>query len=109
MATITQTLVLDDLTGEEGATTLVFGLDGATYEIDLAPSSMEKVRGALEPLVEKARRVDGKSKGRKSSASKPSNSNASKVREWARANGYEVGNRGRIPAEVVAAYEAEQS
>lgn len=107
MATVTETILIDDLDGTEGAETLVFGLDGATYEIDLSPENMTTVREALEPLVAKATRVDGKRKGRKPSAP-AKQSDAAKVREWARENGHEVGNRGRIPVEVIEAYEAAQ-
>ena len=105
MATITETVTLDDLDGTPGATTLVFGLDGATYEVDLSETNMNAIRPVLDNLVAKGRRVDGKSKTRKTSGSKTT-SNASKVREWARANGHEVGERGRIPSEVREAYAA---
>lgn len=105
MATKTETILIDDLTGEVGATTLLFGLDGVNYEIDLSESSMATVREALTPLAEAARKVGGKTP-RKSSGSKPSSSNASKIREWAKENGYTVGDRGRIPAEVTEAYTA---
>lgn len=40
---------------------------------------------------------------------KSRNSDAAKVREWAAANGHEVGARGRIPQPVVDAYQAAQA
>lgn len=108
MATITETVLIDDIDGTPDASTLVFGLDGASFEIDLSESNMAAVRSVLEPLVEKATRVDGKRKARRPSTATPSNSEASKVREWARANGFEIGNRGRISSEVTEAFTAAQ-
>jgi len=83
----------------------VFGLDGVQYEIDLAPANMDAIRPVLDNLAAKGRRIDAKGKTRKASTgSKPATSEASKVREWARANGFTVGDRGRMPAEVTEAY-----
>jgi hypothetical protein len=103
MATVSTLIISDDIDGTEGASTVLFGLDGVNYEIDLSPENEAVVRAALAPLVEKARKVTGKGKA-KGKAPAKSTSNASKVREWAAANGYEVGARGRIPADVTEAY-----
>lgn len=104
MATVTNTVRLDDLNGAEGAETVVFGYEGVNYEIDLAGENLDNFRAVMDKMVGSATKVSGKTP-RKSSGSKTS-SDASKVREWARANGHEVGERGRIPSEVREAYAA---
>lgn len=101
--------VLDDITGEEGASTVRFGLDGVQYEIDLV--SDEALRSALEPYVKAARRVGGSAPRPRSSsgASRAANRPEGKadpavVRAWAKQNGYDVNERGRISVEVYDAY-----
>jgi Lsr2 len=91
--------------GEGG--TVTFALDGASYEIDLGRANQQALRDALAPFIAKAR-----STGRRASAAPRSRSASSgdtaAVRAWAQRNGYAVGDRGRIPAEVRAAYTAAQ-
>jgi hypothetical protein len=95
----------DDLDGSSADETLTFGLDGVTYEIDLSKKNAAKLRDALAAYVAAARRVPGRGsrRGRGRSSSGPT---ASQVRDWARAQGYDVSDRGRVPAEVRAAYDA---
>lgn len=102
MATTTQTLITDDLTGEEGASTVLFGLDGVNYEIDLTPENEASFREVLEGMAKVARKIGGK---KKASAPKRT-SDAGKIRAWASENGHQVGSRGRIPSEVIEAYAA---
>lgn len=120
MAKKTIVEIVDDINGEplaDGAgRTVSFSLDGAQYEIDLTHGHAEELRDALEPWIAAARRVTGSSRSGSGSGSSPSRSSrsgssrASKdvqaIREWAAANGFEVATRGRIPANVVEAYEA---
>ena len=95
MAQKTQIILVDDIDGSEATQSVTFALDGVTYEIDLND----------DHAAVKARRVSGRRTRRRAGAPKTS-SNTQKVREWARANGYEVSDRGRIPASVREAYEA---
>ena len=99
----------DDVDGTEAGETVMFGLDGANYEIDLSEKNAATLRDALAVYVGSARRVSGRG-ARKPSRSRGGNggsgTSASEVREWARAQGYEVSDRGRVPAEVRAAFEA---
>ena len=102
----------DDIDGGEATETVSFGLDGTTYEIDLNEQNASKLRQALLIFIERGRKV-GKSaqRGGRRSASTSAVGGASgpaakDVREWARANGYDVPDRGRIPSEVRQAYEA---
>jgi hypothetical protein len=106
--------LVDDLDGTvlepgEGETVL-FSLDGIAYEIDVTDENAAELRQAFTKYVDAARRVSGGSsagaragRGRRRSA--PSN-NTSEVREWAKANGHEVSERGRISASVQEAYDA---
>lgn len=109
---VTVTLV-DDVDGEASADeTVEFGIDGVTYEIDLSSKNAEKLRGQLSVWVDHSRRVSGRRRSRGGSAL-PRRSRASidreqsvAIREWARKNGHNVSSRGRIPAEVVDAFNA---
>ncbi|MEU0541393.1 Lsr2 family protein [Nocardia sp. NPDC005978] len=98
--------VIDDFDGTSKAEeTLSFALDGMQYEIDLSATNAGKLRAAFESWTVKARRV-GRVKGVKSAKSRDTGAReqSSAMRAWARQNGYEVSNRGRIQADVVSAY-----
>lgn len=105
MARKTTVELVDDITGEVATETVSFGADGAEYEIDLTAENAEKIREDLSKWVEKARRVGGRKRPGGVGGSTRS-SDAAKVREWARENGYEVPDRGRIPSDIREAYEA---
>lgn len=97
----------DDIDGDAAEETVRFALDGNSYEIDLSAQNAAKLRDALAPYVGAARRSTGGRGGRKSSRGRGgSGSNPSEIREWARANGHQVSDRGRVPAEIKAAYDA---
>lgn len=98
-------VLIDDVDGGEAVESVTFGLDGVSYEIDLSEENASKLRDALAVWIGSARR----SGGRRGAAAKPaprSASDAAAIREWAAANGHTVSPRGRIPAQVRAAYEA---
>lgn len=61
MATNTTVETIDDLTGETGASTVQFGLDGKQYEVDLTESNAAALRSQLAPYANVARQV-GKGK-----------------------------------------------
>lgn len=99
--------LVDDFDGSDASETLAFGLDGATYEIDLNDKHAAKLRSVLEPYVGHARKAGGrKAGGRKPAAGKGSGPTAKEVREWARESGWDVPDRGRVAAEVREAYAA---
>lgn len=97
----------DDLDGGPADETVSFALDGSTYEIDLSGANATALREALATYVGHARRVSGgtrrASSKKAASADGPS---AKEIREWARSNGYDVPDRGRVPAEVREAYDS---
>ncbi|PXY31161.1 histone-like nucleoid-structuring protein Lsr2 [Prauserella muralis] len=103
--------LIDDLDGSEAEETVEFGLDGVSYEIDLSAENAEELRDALAQYVEHARRAGGRKRpsgrGNAKQASRPASVDREQnqaIRAWARKNGYEVSDRGRIPSEVVEAY-----
>jgi hypothetical protein len=106
--------LVDDLDGtsSQDVTTVLFGLDGVSYEIDLTDANAERLRESLASYVESARRVGGRIKRgtRAAAGSKAASANeASQIREWAQENGYELAGRGRIPSHVVEAYKQAQA
>ena len=106
MAQKVQILVTDDLDGTEGADTVSYALDGITYEIDLNEKNAAKLRDALAKYIAVSRRT-GKVPGAKGPKRVAQDGPApSEIREWAKTNGMEVPERGRIPAEVRDAYDA---
>jgi len=104
---VTVTLV-DDFDGEGAADeTVEFGLDGVTYEIDLASKNATKLRNDLKRWVEAGRRVGGRRRGRSGSGrGAMDREQSAAIREWARRHGHNVSTRGRIPADVIDAFHA---
>lgn len=106
-----QVKLVDDIDGADADETVLFSLDGVGYEIDLTSAHAAELREAFAQWVGHARKV-----GRSSASAAPrpaarrrgrsGDGDAQKIREWAKANGHEVSERGRISAEVKAAYEA---
>ncbi|MDN5795445.1 MAG: Lsr2 family protein [Intrasporangium sp.] len=103
MAQRVEVILVDDLDGGDAAETVTFGLDGVTYEIDLSDANARKLRDALATWAGHARRTGGTKRtgGRRASR----RNDVSAVREWARASGYTVSDRGRISAEIQNAYD----
>jgi hypothetical protein len=114
MAKKTITILTDDLDGEElpaGSRSTRFALDGVEYEIDLSAANARELADALAPFIAAGRRVGGGA--RTASGSRPRSrakgadaERLAAIRSWAQGNGYAVGDRGRIKAEVVDAYDA---
>jgi len=104
MAQQIQTLFIDDLDGGEAAGTVRFGLDGTEYEIDLSTAHSDELRNALEQYVTHARRTGSTARraARGSRGSSPVDN--AKIRQWAKEQGIEIRERGRVPANVVEKY-----
>jgi hypothetical protein len=104
-----QTILTDDLDGGEAEGTVRFGLDGVDYEIDLNTKHAEQLRKALAKYVGAGRKTSGSTRrpGRRSGRrGTGDDSNPSDVREWAKAQGIEVKDRGRVPAELIVKFKA---
>jgi hypothetical protein len=100
-----QTLFVDDIDGSAADGTVRFGLDGSDYEIDLNSEHAQALRDALMPYVGAARRVGGGAR-RQVRSGRKAGVNTTEVREWAKAQGIEVKDRGRVPAELVVKFKA---
>ena len=106
MAQRIQTLFIDDIDGGPADGTVRFGLDGADYEIDLSGEHTDELRKALGKYIEHSRKVGGAaSRSPRGLRTAPAIDTA-KVREWAKGNGYDIKDRGRVPADLVAKYQA---
>lgn len=106
MARKVQVSLVDDLDESDADETVSFALDGATYEIDLSEKNAAALRDALATYVAHGRRA-----GRTASAPRASRGSGrvdreqtQAIREWARKNGHQVSDRGRIPSTVLEAY-----
>ena len=107
MAQKVNIVLVDDIDGSEASETVSFGLDGASYEIDLNDKNAAALRDALATYVGHGRKVGtGARRGRRAGGASAGGPSAKEIREWARANGYDVPDRGRVSAEVRQAYDA---
>ena len=109
MAQRNVTTLIDDLTGKELAhgtgETVNFSLDGVRYELDLNSRGAQRLRSAFAPYIKAGRRITGGRSKRPVRRSRIASDPAA-VRAWANSNGIPVSNRGRVPAAVVAQFEA---
>lgn len=97
--------LVDDLDGNDADETVTFGLDGVEYEIDLSAGHAQQLREALGVYVGHARRSGGRKRSRSSrTSSNGEGTSAAELREWGRANGYEVSERGRVSSDLREAY-----
>ena len=106
----TQVVLIDDIDGSEADETVSFAVDGVTYEIDLTSAHAAELREAFATWIGHARKTTtrlGASSGRSSARRGGCTDRAQlgKIREWARENGYKVSDRGRIPGNVLEAFE----
>lgn len=97
--------LVDDLDGKPADQTIRYSLDDISYEIDLSDVNAGKLRGALSRYIAVSRRV-GSTRGARAprrGAGSPAQDNRA-IREWAVGRGLDVSERGRIPADIVMAY-----
>ncbi|MBN9606643.1 MAG: Lsr2 family protein [Actinomycetales bacterium] len=110
MATRTLTILTDDLDGSElpsGTSTTTFSLNGTNYAIDLGPANAKRLEEALAPFVSRARKSGSARRAASGGArrGRADSDRLGEIRAWATANGYQVGDRGRIKAEIVEAFD----
>ena len=112
--------LVDDLDGSlldvGSGETVTFSLDGTAYEIDLTDDNAAALRAAFEPYIAAARSVSARpanaARTRSSASSGPRQQRRAgqrdyaPIRAWAAENGYELSERGRVPASVLEAYDA---
>ena len=101
---------LDDSVLEVGeGETVLFSLDGIAYEIDLSDANAAALRDAMAPYVSAARRISSSRSGaptKPRARSTSSSRDLTAIREWAKANGHQVSERGRVAASIIDAYDA---
>lgn len=105
--------LIDDLDGApaEDGQTVSFALDGVTYEIDLREENATKLRDSLADFVASARKTGGRAKRgtapatRRVVAEARTKEQTKAIREWARNNGRNLSDRGRIPTNIIEAFE----
>lgn len=104
-----ETVLSDDLDGSTADTTIRFGLDGTDYEIDLNTTHADELRNTAARYIQAGRKVSSSTRrssrgtARRSTSGGPS---SSEVRDWAKSHGYDVKDRGRMPAELVVKFQA---
>jgi hypothetical protein len=91
----------DDIDGSEGAVTVRFAYGAQEYEVDLGKKNADKLDKALMEFIPNARRV-GKKSAVKSGGKR---NDLAAVRAWANDNGHAVSERGRVPQNVIDAYD----
>jgi hypothetical protein len=106
MAQKVQVLLLDDLDGSAAAETVTFGLDGISYEIDLSSGNAGGLRNELVQYVDHARKAGNTQARRRRQRNGAGREQSARIREWAKSRGFKVNERGRIPGNIVAEYEA---
>jgi hypothetical protein len=114
MARKVQVTIVDDLDGGVAEESVSFAIDGASYEIDLSSDNAAALRDALAPYVGSARKAGkgavqakvarprGKAPAGTSTAADREQNQA--IRDWAKKHGFQVSDRGRIPAEIIDKY-----
>ena len=105
MARTTVVTIVDDIDGSEGAETVTFSFGGQSYEVDLSSKNRDKFQKALQPFIDSGRRT-GRPGVARTARTRASRGNSGAIRSWAAEQGLAVSERGRIPASVVAKYEA---
>ena len=121
MATKTVVEFYDDLTGAvvdiDDLHTFEWSWLGVDYLIDVSSTSVENIDAgniSVAALLKAPTRVGGR---RRSTAPKHTNStltatgtpapaDTADIRRWARQHGYDLGQRGRIPHDIIDAYHA---
>jgi hypothetical protein len=109
MAQKTIVQLIDDLDQGSADETVSFGLDGTNYEIDLSAKNAAKLRDTLANYIANARRagrsgVRTAAGGRRGRNARSDREQTQAIREWGRKNGWTVGAKGRIPADLLEAY-----
>ena len=104
VAMATKTLIVDDLDGSDDASTVSFSLGNTAYEIDLSKKNKAAMEKKLSKFTAAARKAE--SSARRRGPRSASRQQTGAIREWAKASGHKVSERGRIPQSVIDAYNA---
>ena len=86
-------------------TNVTLGWGREQWELDLCPTHNAELSQQFDQWTANARRTSSAS-GSRGRGTKASPADVAAVREWAKANGFKVGDKGRIASDVRAAYAA---
>ncbi|MEU0030706.1 Lsr2 family protein [Streptomyces sp. NPDC006335] len=100
-----RSIVESDLSGKPDAATAMFGLGDTWYEIDLTAEEQKKLEEALKPYLKAGRKAGKTMPVKKRVVPETTAEERDKIREWAKKEGYEFAERGRIPKKVMKAYD----
>jgi Lsr2 len=107
-----KTVYVDDVDGSvsEDVSPVEFSYQGVQYTIDLGARNARKLREALTPFIDHARRPGDSAQSKRSSGPSSSSRGSDRqrlqaIREWARQNGHDVSDRGRLSRGVIDAYD----
>ncbi|WP_322544711.1 Lsr2 family protein [Rhodococcoides fascians] len=120
MAKRVTTQLVDDIDGsvidDESGETIEFAVGGVEYVIDLKAKNASEFHRKLDYYIEHSTRVGGrKRKPSPAGATPPAKTGTPAtrnpaqtraIRQWAADEGYEINDRGRIPASIEEAYNA---
>ncbi|MCP3427262.1 Lsr2 family protein [Rothia sp. AR01] len=111
MAQKVKIILEDDLDGGTAGETVRFALDGGQFEIDLSTENAKQLREAIRPYTSAAQKVTTQNRrgaGRTAGGGQQRNKETAQIRAWAKENGYEISDRGRIYKSIQDAYHAAQ-
>jgi Lsr2 len=108
MAQRTQVVFTDDLDGSEAVGTVRFALEGTSYELDLSQKNADQLAQSLEPCIAVARKTSDGPARRTGKSSRPVGPRPQDVRAWAKDQGIDVKDKGRVPAELIVKFQAAQ-
>jgi hypothetical protein len=107
MAQRVEVVLIDDIDGGNADETVRFSLDGTSYEIELSAANARRLRDAFAPYVGHGRKAAARSRRRSyGSSGGAAGGRSAEIRAWAKERGLEVNERGRIPADLAAKFEA---
>lgn len=105
--TVTTVELIDDMSGDTADETVEFGFAGKYFEIDLSTEAANDFEAMMRPYMRAGRPLASAATGKRVKGVKKTDKNgdSAAIRRWAKANGYEVGLKGRVPREIVMAYD----
>ena len=106
MARATIVQITDDLDGSKGAEEVSFAYQGVEYRIDLGKKNRAALEKVLRPYMDAGTKVARRTAGRRGKSDAAAKRDLATVRDWAKAEGIEVSDRGRVPKSVLAQYDA---
>ena len=109
MARHVQTTLVDDIDGGTADETVPFSWNRTSYEIDLSRQNADALRTLLDPYIKAGRHTRSRTarhaSGRSRATITSSKQRNQAIREWARAQGLQIAERGRIPIEIMLRYD----